>query len=88
MRQKFTATLKRKRYYFIMEETEPDEYARVDYDRKRVSIAPMVNAQKAEFRIEILIHEALHVLAPEWTEKRVLAAGKDLARLLNTALEI
>jgi hypothetical protein len=88
MRQKFTATLRKKRYYFIVEGTEPDEYAAVDYDRRRVSIAPMVNAQKAEFRAEILIHEALHVLAPEWTEKRVLAAGKDLARLLSTATEI
>jgi hypothetical protein len=88
MRQRFTATIKGKRYYFIVEETQPDEYAIVDYDRKRVSIAPIVNAKKVEFRVEILIHEALHVLAPEWTEKRVLAAGKDLARLLNTATEI
>jgi len=88
MRKKFTATLKKKRYLFIEEEPGPDEYAVVDYNRRRVFIAPFVNSNDVEFRTEVLLHEALHVLAPEWAEARVLAAGKDLARLLATAREI
>jgi len=88
MKQKFRATIGRKCYQFCFEEPEPDQYAVVDYTLRRVSIAPMVNDKPQKFRVEILLHEALHVLAPEWKEKKVLEAGRDLARLLVTAGEM
>lgn len=88
MRRRFKASIKGKKYTIAIESPQPGDYATLDYIDRRVSVDPSVNLRDARFRVEILLHEAIHVLAPEWGEKRVLRAGKDLSRLLKTAGEI
>lgn len=87
MRSKFRATIKGQQFLFVVEPPGPQEYAVVDYELRRVSISPEAQNKDWAFRAELLIHEALHILAPEWTEKRVLQAGRDIIRLLITSKE-
>lgn len=37
---------------------------------------------KGKLRLETILHEALHHLNPDWSESRVLRAGKRLAGIL------
>lgn len=53
-----------------------------------VVLSPLLKNANKRSRTEILLHEALHLIAPGWQEKRVTKAAKDLARLLRTAGEI
>ena len=85
MKHHFSVTVGSHKYRF---EVVPlvGKYAEVDYDKFRVEIDPSVTTGRSkEFQAEVLLHEALHILLPKWTEKKVLKAGKDLARVLATA---
>jgi len=85
LRKTFKATLSNRRFRFRQQKTLPELYAEVDVDEGWCSVDPIINDRSQEFQAELLIHEALHVLAPEWKELRVLNVGKDLARLLVTS---
>jgi hypothetical protein len=84
MKKDFRVTLNGHRYR-VAQVPLDDEYGRVDFDLGRISIDPSIGRGPLEGQAELLLHEALHVLAPSWKEERVLQAGKDLARLLVTA---
>jgi hypothetical protein len=84
MKKRFTASLNGKRYK-VIQTPLGHLWGAVEIEKKLISLDPEMNHRSDEAKAEILLHEALHVLAQKWTEKRVLRAGKDLARLLVTA---
>jgi hypothetical protein len=84
MKKDFRVTLNGHRYRVVQIPLD-DEYGRVDFDLGRISIDLSIGGGPLGGQVELLIHEALHVLAPNWKEERVLQAGKDLARMLVTA---
>jgi hypothetical protein len=48
-------------------------------DEKIIEIDPRLTGRK---HLEILIHEALHILNPDWSEKEVIKQSKKLTHLL------
>lgn len=51
--------------------------AHIGYNK--IEIDPRLKGKKY---IEILLHEKLHLLNPEWSETKVLKQSKELAKLL------
>lgn len=84
MRRRFRATINKVRYRVIETSLEKD-YGNVDFATALICIDKAVTSGSKELQTELLLHEALHVLAPYWPEARVLQAGKDLSRLLVTS---
>lgn len=48
-------------------------------DENIIEIDPRLRARK---KMQILIHEALHILNPEWSESKVIEQSTKLAKLL------
>jgi len=84
MRKKFRVTING-RCYRVVEKKLDGEYGRVDYHLDRITIDSTMREKSKEAQAEILLHEAIHIIAPNWKEEKVLRAGKDLARLLVTS---
>lgn len=50
-----------------------------DLDSHTIEIDPRLKGRKY---LEILIHEAMHIMNPEWSETKVITQSKRLTRLL------
>lgn len=86
MKQAFRARINGKQFRVGFHHLEDKtNIAEVDCSRKTIGIDPSANSYPIRAQVEILLHEALHVLLPDLSERRVLKAGADLARLLVTA---
>lgn len=46
---------------------------------------PKLHDRSKFFQTEIVIHESLHLLVPEWSEKRITMMAHILARILRKA---
>lgn len=86
MKSKFRVTLNRKRYRVVKDSLEKEKLdGVVDFDLSKITIDNSFSKRSREAQAEVLLHEALHVIAPGWKEEKVLGAGRDLARMLATA---
>ena len=54
-------------------------WGKAHIDSNTIEIDPRLNGRK---KMEILIHEALHILNPEMSETKVLEQGRKIANVL------
>ena len=72
--------------YRCQESTLPkDRWGNSVIEDRRIELSHKLHSRSKHLQTEILLHEALHIESPEWSENRVKNTARLLARIIRKA---